>query len=81
MCPCKNCITLPLCKTADLNRLVDKCVLLREYLKVTRVIPHRLLPDGSEKGHTIHSNLNQAVHSFRIRNLKRYIKHTFKPTH
>jgi len=77
-CPCKNCITLAICKISDLNRLVDKCVLLRKYLEVVKVTPHKVLPDGSEKGHTIHSNLSRRAHRIRVINTKRYINHSFK---
>ena len=79
MCPCRNCLTLALCKTSDLHKLVDKCVLLRKYLGVIKVKPIKVFPDGSERGHKIFSNLSVPVHLFRIATIKKYINHTFKP--
>lgn len=67
--PCENCIVLGACQNVNLNILVEKCSLISEYLKVTRV---------NHEEPRIFSTLKPRIHRFRIKKLERFISHSFE---
>ena len=76
MLPCKNCITLPLCKSLDLHHLVEKCSIIKSYLKATRVSTIRNSDTRKIISYKIYSNLKPSIHRYKLRRLKRFIPHT-----
>ena len=71
-CPCKDCLTLPICKTMDLHHLANKCSLMNTYLGV-KIIRRSY---SNEKIVNIYSNLKPSLHKFRMNKVKKYILHT-----
>lgn len=79
MIPCKDCLTLAICKSLDLHDLVIKCEYMHKYLKVNWVGTR--MKNGELLCYTIHSHLNRGVHRFRMRKIKKYIPHTHTLNH
>jgi len=71
-CPCKDCLTLALCKSLDLHDLVKKCFFMSKYLKATK-ISHAPYSNNVIR---IHSNLPRFTHKIRMNKVKRFIQHT-----
>ena len=78
-CPCKDCITLPLCKHESLNILVGKCSIISKYLKITTIKTKKVETKTHITTTThLHSNLGRRLHKYRIRKIKQFVPHTFK---
>ena len=73
-CPCKDCLTLPLCKNLDLHDLVRKCSFMSKYLKVNRITDKPISKTASI--YRIFSNLKPFVHRRRMNKIKQFIPHS-----
>lgn len=79
-CPCKNCLTLPICKTLELHDLAEKCCNIAKYLKVVK-INHKIIKqtDTEEivESH-LSSQLGNFTHRMRINRIRKFIPHTYE---
>ena len=79
-CPCKNCLTLPICKSLELHDLAEKCCNIAKYLKVVQ-IKHTIV-NKTDTEEIIESNLfsglGNFIHRMRINKIRQFIPHTYK---
>jgi hypothetical protein len=74
--PCKECLTLSVCKNLDLHHLIRKCSSIKIYLKVEKVSERRINP--TEYIYRMYSDLKPFIHRIRLNRLKHFVHHTYK---
>lgn len=78
-CPCKDCLTLSLCKNLDIHHLVAKCYEISTYLKATTITDEVVLETQSEKTikRRLFSKLKPFMHRIRLNKIKEFIPHSY----
>jgi hypothetical protein len=74
--PCKDCLTLPLCKNLDLHDLARKCSFISKYLKVNRITEKPI--NKTVSIYRIFSGLKPFIHRSRMNKIKQLIPHSHK---
>ena len=74
-CPCKDCLTLPACKSQDMYELVQKCSLVSQYLSISKMQIEQVKANTIKK--RLFSKLRPIKHKNRLKILRKYIDHKF----